>query len=150
MVDRNRRAGRALRAGILACAIASAALAAQFAPVADALARQPWPTSIAGSNSVSSGAEVAAAQLPQPAQQTLERIRAGGPFPFAKDGIVFGNRERLLPRRPRGYYREYTVPPPRWSADRGARRIVCGGWVRSLDNCYYTSDHYNSFQRIVG
>ena len=57
---------------------------------------------------------------------TLRQIQAGGPFPFEKDGIVFGNRERLLPPHPRGFYHEYTVPTPR-ARDRGARRIVCGG-----------------------
>jgi len=69
--------------------------------------------------------EVALEELPKQAQQTLTLIRQGGPFPYRKDGTVFGNRERLLPRQPRGYYREYTVPTP-GSRDRGARRIVAG------------------------
>ena len=89
------------------------------------------------------------AQLPPEARKTDSLIRRGGPFPYAKDGSVFGNRERLLPKKARGHYREYTVPTP-GSRDRGARRIVCGGDKPSEpDVCYYTGDHYTSFSRIV-
>jgi ribonuclease T1 len=92
---------------------------------------------------------VALAELPPEAQQTERLIRAGGPFPYSKDGVTFGNRERLLPRRERGYYREYTVPTP-GSRNRGARRIVCGGTPPvKPEVCYYTEDHYASFRRIV-
>lgn len=92
---------------------------------------------------------VALASLPKEAQQTQRLIRAGGPFPYAKDGTVFGNRERLLPRKPRGFYREYTVRTP-GSRDRGARRIICGGSQPTVpDACFYTADHYASFQRIA-
>ena len=92
---------------------------------------------------------VALAELPPEAQQTEKLIRAGGPFPYTKDGVTFGNRERLLPRRDRGYYREYTVPSP-GSRTRGARRIVCGGTPSvKPEVCYYTEDHYASFRRIV-
>jgi ribonuclease T1 len=91
---------------------------------------------------------VALARLPREAVDTLNLIAAGGPYPYEKDGIVFGNRERLLPAHRRGYYHEYTVPTPR-SRDRGARRIVCGGPLRRTDNCYYSDDHYTSFNRIV-
>ena len=87
--------------------------------------------------------------LPAEARQTERLIRAGGPFPYGKDGVVFGNRERALPRAPRGYYREYTVRTP-GSRDRGARRIVCGGQQpREPEACFYTEDHYASFRRIV-
>jgi ribonuclease T1 len=87
--------------------------------------------------------------LPKEARQTQRLIRAGGPFRYAKDGIVFGNRERELPRRERGYYHEYTVPTP-GSRDRGARRIVCGGsQPRSPEACFYTDDHYASFKLIA-
>ena len=89
-----------------------------------------------------------AARLDHQALRTLQRIRAGGPFPYAKDGIVFGNYEHQLPAAPRGYYREYTVPTP-GSRNRGPRRIVCGGAPRSPDVCYYTHDHYASFQFIA-
>ena len=68
----------------------------------------------------------AVAALPAEAQSVQVAIRRGGPFAYPKDGIVFANRERLLPAQPRGFYREYTVPTP-GARDRGARRIVCGG-----------------------
>ncbi|WP_454724187.1 MULTISPECIES: ribonuclease domain-containing protein [Cupriavidus] len=86
-------------------------------------------------------------QLPNEAQSTMARIEAGGPFPYAKDGSRFGNYERILPRRPRDYYREYTVKTN--SRNRGVRRIVCGGDRRATNDCYYTDDHYNSFKRIA-
>ena len=92
---------------------------------------------------------IAVADLPVQGRLTYGLILRGGPFPHDKDGTVFGNRERLLPRERRGYYREYTVETP-GSRDRGARRIVCGGVrVKIPDVCYYTSDHYSSFRMIV-
>lgn len=93
-------------------------------------------------------ASVALGQLPPEAQTTDRLIRAGGPFPYAKDGTVFGNRERLLPVKPRGFYREYTVPTPS-ARNRGAKRIVCGGRQPAQpEACFYTDDHYASFRRI--
>jgi ribonuclease T1 len=87
--------------------------------------------------------------LPREGQETYQLIRKGGPFPYEKDGTVFGNRERLLPRHARGFYREYTVRTP-GVKHRGARRIVCGGPVPSAPQaCYYTQDHYASFRVIV-
>ena len=87
--------------------------------------------------------------LPREGQETYQLIRKGGPFPYEKDGTVFGNRERLLPRQARGFYREYTVRTPGLK-HRGARRIVCGGLqVRQPQTCYYTQDHYASFRMIV-
>jgi ribonuclease T1 len=92
---------------------------------------------------------VALAELPPQAQATYRQIERGGPFDYAKDGSVFGNRERLLPARTRGYYREYTVKTP-GSKDRGARRIICGGPQPAPPAaCFYTDDHYASFRRIV-
>lgn len=91
---------------------------------------------------------MAVADLPSQGRHTLQLIRDGGPFPFSKDGSVFGNRERQLPSKQRGYYLEYTVKTP-GSRDRGARRIVCGGPPRTPDACYYTGDHYASFRRIA-
>ena len=92
---------------------------------------------------------VALADLPAQGRKTYALILAGGPFPHDKDGVVFGNRERILPKQKRGFYREYTVKTP-GSRDRGARRIVCGGKQVTLpEACYYTSDHYNSFRLIV-
>ncbi|PWI19794.1 ribonuclease N [Streptomyces sp. Act143] len=89
-------------------------------------------------------ATVRVARLPAQARETLALIDAGGPFPYAKDGAVFANRERLLPARQRGYYHEYTVPTP-GSRDRGARRIVTG----QGDEVYYTDDHYDSFRAVL-
>jgi ribonuclease T1 len=92
---------------------------------------------------------VALAALPPEGQQTYRLIHQGGPFPYDKDGSVFGNRERQLPRQDRGFYREYTVKTP-GAKDRGARRIVCGGEVpKRPEACYYTEDHYASFRMIV-
>ncbi|WP_408734173.1 ribonuclease domain-containing protein [Paraburkholderia bannensis] len=91
---------------------------------------------------------VSVGELPREAVDTLGLIGTGGPYPFEKDGVVFGNYERQLPKHRRGYYHEYTVPTPA-ARNRGARRIVCGGPLRRTDNCYYTDDHYASFRRIV-
>lgn len=96
-----------------------------------------------------SPAAVRTDELPKQAVHTLLLIRQGGPFPYEKDGSVFGNRERLLPSHPRGYYREYTVKTV-GARNRGARRIVCGGSRKTApDACFYTDDHYASFRRIV-
>ncbi|MFN4359677.1 MAG: ribonuclease domain-containing protein [Hylemonella sp.] len=91
---------------------------------------------------------VSVAELPRQGAETYRLILQGGPFPYEKDGTVFGNRERLLPAHKRGYYREYTVPTP-GARNRGMRRIVCGGAPKTPDACYYTADHYASFRRIV-
>ena len=95
------------------------------------------------------GETVSLAGLPTEAQATHRLILAGGPFPYSRDGTVFGNRERLLPRKARGFYHEYTVRTP-GSRDRGARRIVCGGAPpTNPEACFYTADHYATFQRIA-
>lgn len=86
---------------------------------------------------------VALGDLPTQAARTVRLIDAGGPFPYTKDGSVFGNNERLLPKQRSGYYREYTVPTP-GESDRGARRIIRG----QTGQLYWTADHYLSFQRI--
>lgn len=87
--------------------------------------------------------EIAYAQLPAEAHATIALIRKGGPFPYAKDGAIFGNREQALPRQNRGYYREYTVKTP-GERTRGARRIIWG----KGGEFYYTDDHYNHFRRV--
>ncbi|MCX8085716.1 MAG: ribonuclease [Rhodocyclaceae bacterium] len=93
--------------------------------------------------------EIARAELPPEAIETLRLIEQGGPFPYRRDGIEFRNFERRLPVMPRGYYREYTVPTP-GAKHRGARRIVCGGESPARpDACWYTADHYRSFRKIV-
>ena len=128
------------------------ALGLLFAAAPMAFARGPLPE------------EVAVGQLPREARETLALIRKGGRFPYERDGIVFGNYERLLPSQPRGYYREYTVPTP-GVKHRGARRIVAGGCDRDAapgrrpperwtapcpaGEFYYTADPYRSFQRIL-
>ena len=87
--------------------------------------------------------------LPAQGRDMMALIEKGGPFKYSKDGTVFGNREKILPARQRGYYREYTVQTPGESS-RGARRIVCGGHQpRAPDACFYTDDHYGSFRQIV-
>jgi ribonuclease T1 len=88
--------------------------------------------------------EIRVQELPPEARATLELIKAGGPFPYPQDGRVFSNREKLLPLKKRGYYREYTVKTP-GVRDRGARRIVAG----DDGEYYYTTDHYRSFTRIL-
>lgn len=88
-------------------------------------------------------ASIALAELPPQGRATLQLIKQGGPFPYARDGVVFGNFEHRLPQQPRGHYHEYTVPSP-GARNRGARRIVCG----QLPECYYSDDHYRTFLRI--
>lgn len=87
--------------------------------------------------------EISRTDLPPQARETLRLIDQGGPFPYSRDGITFGNYEKRLPLKNRGYYREYTVPTP-GLRNRGARRIIAGG----SGERYYTADHYQSFQRI--
>ena len=89
-------------------------------------------------------APIAVAELPREARDTLRLIKQGGPFPYQRDGVVFGNFERRLPAKKRGYYREYTVKTP-GMRNRGARRIVAGNG----GEYYYTHDHYETFRRIV-
>ena len=85
-----------------------------------------------------------AENLPAEVRQTLAQIKDGGPFPYERDGIVFGNFEKRLPLQRRGYYREYTVKAP-WRRDRGPRRIIIG----QHDEYYYTDDHYRTFRQIA-
>jgi ribonuclease T1 len=87
--------------------------------------------------------EVATTELPKEARDTLALIHKGGPYPYAKDGVIFSNREGQLPKHKRGYYHEYTVKTP-GERTRGARRIITG----SGGEFYYTDDHYNHFRRI--
>lgn len=110
-------------------------------------APEPAPAHVpAATTEATAGArDDAPAWLPTEARETLALIRAGGPYPYRQDGGVFQNRERRLPERPRGYYREYTVDTP-GSRDRGARRIVSGGDPPA--EFFYTDDHYRSFRRF--
>jgi ribonuclease T1 len=119
------------------CAASSLVLAAAFFVGVEAFARAT-PDALP---------EIAVAALPGEARQVLLLIRSGGPFRYDRDGVVFGNRERILPAQGRGYYHEYTVPTP-GAKSRGARRIVCGGPPRAPGSCFYSADHYQSFARI--
>lgn len=106
----------------------------------------PVPSVQARSNHADVAVDVATitlAELPSEARATLQLIKQGGPFPYARDGLVFKNFEKILPKQARGYYREYTVKTP-GARNRGARRIVCGMPLE----CYYSSDHYRTFKRI--
>jgi ribonuclease T1 len=128
----------AFGAGLLACSMAVPLQAREAASSA------PYCAALQGKD-----CDVAVDRLPTEAQRVQSLIFQGGPFRYEKDGVVFGNREGLLPRERRGYYREYTVPTP-GARNRGARRIVCGGVeVKAPETCYYTGDHYASFRRIV-
>ena len=88
--------------------------------------------------------EVRLQDLPAEARHAVELIKNGGPFPYERDGVAFNNREKLLPARERGWYREYTVRTP-GERSRGARRIVAA----RDGTLYYTDDHYRSFRRIL-
>jgi ribonuclease T1 len=117
------------------CGVFAAALALVFAGLV--------PASLAQPRAGVTAAVVALADLPPEARQVVVLNRRGGPFPSERDGIVFGNYEKPLPARERGYYREYTVPTPGLK-HRGARRIVSGRG----GELYYSDDHYQSFRRI--
>ncbi|MEO3932043.1 ribonuclease domain-containing protein [Micrococcaceae bacterium Sec7.4] len=112
-----------------------------------AQSRAPAPAAPAAPAAVANPSglpEVKASELPAEARQTLALIAQGGPYPYARDDVTFGNFERVLPRKSSGYYKEYTVRTP-GESDRGARRIVAG----EAGEKYYTADHYNSFRFII-
>ena len=113
-----------------------------------ALALLTAATGFAQTKSCALGQSISVRELPKQGQDTIALIDAGGPFASNRDGIPFGNRERILPKEKRGYYREYTVRTP-GVKNRGARRIVCGGYQRGADPCYYSDDHYQSFKCIA-
>jgi ribonuclease T1 len=103
-----------------------------------------WPATVYGQDRpLSAVKEISIDDLPNEARTTLQLIEQGGPFPYQRDGAVFGNFEKRLPLKRRGYYREYTVATP-GRDDRGARRIVAG----ENGECYYTEDHYRTFRKI--
>ena len=90
------------------------------------------------------GDTIAMGDLPTQAIVTLELVESGGPYPYSQDDGVFGNRARVLPARPSGTYREYTVVTP-GSPDRGARRLV----IADGRDVYYTDDHYDTFRFVT-
>lgn len=115
-------------------------------------ARSPHHPSGRSGFEAAARAGIPVGDLPREARDTLSRIKSGGPFPFSKDGVIFGNREGRLPRMKGGYYTEYTVRTP-GSHDRGARRIIAGAGPmhdpRTSGEYYYTDDHYRTFRKIV-
>lgn len=130
--------GLATRAPATSAASQTAATATKTRP--PATKRAPTPTRV----TVKGYQTVALEDLPPEAQTTMQLILQGGPFPYRQDGVVFQNREGLLPKQKQGYYHEYTVVTP-GSSDRGARRIIAG----KPGEYYYTDDHYNSFKVIL-
>ena len=119
-----------------------------FACALAALVLLAAPVGFARTAACALNESIAVRALPKQGQDTLALIAAGGPFASDRDGIPFSNRERILPRQPRGFYREYTVRTP-GVRSRGARRIVCGGDQRAADLCYYSDDHYQTFKCIA-
>lgn len=106
------------------------------------------PSSIVAAKSCALNESISVRDLPKQGQDTLALIVNGGPFSSNRDGVPFSNRERILPKEKRGFYREYTVRTP-GVKNRGARRIVCGGDQRAADLCFYSDDHYQSFKCIA-
>jgi len=141
------RAGKWVRHGVLAALLAATGWGVVGATAGLGVPSAAWAREAPQASTGEPGT-IERAQLPPEAVATLNSIAAGGPYRYPKDGVVFGNFERLLPPHRRGYYHEYTVPTPR-ARNRGARRIVCGGPPRRIDTCFYSDDHYNSFKRIV-
>jgi guanyl-specific ribonuclease Sa len=142
-------------AALLAAVLVLAGIAYLVQPAGGAPPDPPAPTAPSAAGCVVRSADVPGAAesglpvrplcaLPVQAAQTWQLIAAGGPFPYERDGIVFGNRERLLPQQKSGWYREYTVPTP-GEGDRGARRLVTGGPHGPDQQVYYSADHYESF-----
>ncbi|WP_343669542.1 ribonuclease [Paraburkholderia heleia] len=150
------------RAWVFPCVVALSAIlggcgkeSSRNATEASGASASQAPAQVASSTPAASGAQVPGAlgtvtkaQLPGEAAETLRLIKAGGPFPFADDGVLFRNTAQLLPKHPRGYYHTYTVRTP-GTTDRGQRRVVCGGPRRQTSDCYYTEDYYVSFKRIA-
>ena len=136
----------------LVLVLAVAALGYLGIDVRDPVADNPGPAAGAHvetrTGSQAGSGTIVESQLPPQAVATLQRIRQGGPFPYEKDGTVFGNREKRLPIQKHGYYLEYTVKTPGVS-HRGARRIVAGGPARDPVALYYTQDHYETFRQII-
>ncbi|MEV1024702.1 ribonuclease [Streptomyces sp. NPDC050264] len=126
--------------------ISVAALAAALfvgGPATVAAQAAPAPLAAASTFSAAAVGDICYSALPSQAHDTLDLIAQGGPFPYDQDGVVFQNREGVLPSQSTGYYHEYTVITP-GSSDRGARRIVTG----SASQDYYTADHYESFDLV--
>ncbi len=130
----------------LACLMAFAIFALNLLPTGSVPTIE-WLSQANAKESPKFANEIASKELPAEAQAVLAQIKRGGPYRYKKDGSVFSNRERILPKQARGYYTEYTVKTAS-SKDRGALRIVAGGNPQTSGEYYYTDDHYSSFKRI--
>jgi ribonuclease T1 len=120
-------------------------LGAGASSTAPSASPSPSPSPSAGSQTPRSGLpSIAVADLPKQARDTLALIDRGGPYPYSQDNTVFSNLERVLPERPKGYYREYTVVSP-GSSSRGTRRLVVG----AQGDIYFTADHYQTFRQVL-
>jgi guanyl-specific ribonuclease Sa len=92
-------------------------------------------------------------ELPREARETLALIKQGGPFPYKRDGVIFGNRERRLPARPSGYYREYTAPTPgaryrgRGGSSQASRASIFTPAIITPPFDGYANDSHGSFPR---
>jgi ribonuclease T1 len=132
-------------AAVVSTTVARSLTTATARPTATTATTATTTTTTAAAASAPRGmASVRVSALPAEARTTLSLIDAGGPFPYSQDGVVFQNREGLLPKKSAGYYHEYTVKTP-GSSDRGARRIIVG----TAGERYYTDDHYDSFRLVV-
>ncbi len=144
MFRRWRRPQLALIALVLAVGIGYTVTALRDTGSTSNTTAQPSSSSSASqSPSSARTATVALSSLPPQVAQTVRLIKAGGPFPYSQDGVVFDNNEHLLDAHARGYYHEYTVPTP-GASDRATRRLVTG----QAGEFYYTDDHYESFRRV--
>ncbi|MER5884408.1 ribonuclease domain-containing protein [Streptomyces sp. NPDC001941] len=128
----------------LALAGGAAALLSALLTGAPATAAAPAAPTPVSAPAVASVGDICYSALPSQAHDTLRLIDRGGPFPYDQDGVVFQNREGVLPQRTSGYYHEYTVVTP-GSPTRGARRIVTGDGTAED---YYTADHYATFDLV--
>ncbi|MEV7564281.1 ribonuclease domain-containing protein [Streptomyces tanashiensis] len=134
----------------LAGGVATALLSSLLLGAPATAAPAPAPVAAVSAATVTPAAALASvgdicySDLPAQAYDTLRLIDAGGPFPYRQDGVVFQNREGVLPAHSAGYYHEYTVKTPGVST-RGARRIVTGS---AAEEDYYTSDHYATFDLV--
>ena len=121
----------------------------QQAPGATASRAQSMPaqSTPAQSQGGTSGLPVCVNPPPE-VDEAVAAVRNDGPYLRPRDdGGVFGNRERLLPAEPNGYYREYTVEAPRERFP-GPRRLITGGQAKlgaEPEIWFYTDDHYESF-----
>ncbi len=87
---------------------------------------------------------VAENRLPEGAKHTLDLINSGRRYPGFRNNIVFHNKEKQLPARPDGYYKEWTVRT-KGKTGRGKSRLVSG----QNGELFFTMNHYKSFRWVV-